>query len=108
MLNIDYVGYTYNFVRDESLTVDSTAMTITGGLLATGAAVDLHANNETNGLNFSTSGDLSNFQKGWSPVLTDIKVSIELAPITPAVPEPATATLSLLAMTALAARRRRK
>ena len=108
LLNSDYVGYTYNFVKGENLTVDSEAMTITGGLLATGIAVDLHGDKQTSGLNFSTNPNINGYQATWSPILTDIKVSVESIPVPPAVPEPATATLSLLALAGLAARRRRK
>ena len=102
MLNSDYVGYTYAFGKSATLTVDDEAKSITGGLLATGVAVDLHNSKSTTGLNFSTTPDLGSYQDKWSPILTDIKIS------TLPIPEPATATLSLLALAGLAMRRRRK
>ena len=51
--------------------------------------------------------EINSWEGNYIPVTTLTMSTIE-APITPSVPEPATATLSLLALAGLAARRRRK
>lgn len=100
-LSENYIGLTYGGDSAETMTIDTTTNTLTGGLLATGVAVDLHKDSPTTGeLNFTTSSGLGINQNGWSPILTNITVET--------VPEPATATLSLLALAGLAARRRRR
>ena len=100
-LNSDYIGKIYNYGKSAVTLTDNI---LTGGLVAPGVAVDLHGSTETTGLNFSTSGTFASTQATWSPILTEIKIKVGAAP---AVPEPTTATLSLLALAGLAARRRR-
>lgn len=100
-LNEAYLGMTYGGDKATAMTVNTDTNVLTGGLLATGVAVDLHTGTPTTGeLNFTTSSELGINQNGWSPILTNITVET--------VPEPATATLSLLALAGLAARRRRR
>ena len=100
LFTADCIGKTYGYGNAATLTL--TDATYTGGLKAPGVAVDLHGNTPTTGLNFTSSATFVSEQSTWSPILTDIKISV------PAVPEPTTATLSLLALAGLAGRRRRK
>ena len=100
-LTLDYVGCTYGYGEASSYTFDSEAKTVTGGLTRIDATIDVHDGSKTSGdLNFTTKNNFSATTNTWSPVLKDIKVTN--------IPEPATATLSLLALAGLCARRRRK
>ncbi len=99
----DHIGKTYGYGTAGSLSQNGN--TISGGLKAVGVAVDLHTNKSTTGLNFTSSATFASEQSGWSPILSDITINV---PSAPAVPEPTTATLSLLALAGLAVRRRRR
>ena len=99
-LDSSYVGYTYAYGKDATYTSNAEAKTLTGGLASTGVAIDVHTATDYN-LNYTTSPNFGDTNSAWSPILTNITVA-------DSVPEPATATLSLLALASLAARRRRK
>ncbi len=94
------IGKNYGYGTADTLTRNGN--TISDGLKAVGVAVDLHRNISTTGLNFTSSATFASEQSGWSPILSDITINVPAA----AVPEPTTATLSLLALAGLAARRR--
>ncbi len=93
--------------------VDGELMATISGLQYTG---DAHTMKQLNLGNTSTGGNGMDFTLSGlyihNQTLTDNQVASFVAslaaPSTPAVPEPATATLSLLALAGLAARRRRK
>ena len=99
-LTSSYIGYTYAYGKDATYTSNAEAKTLTGGLTSADVAVDVHSNTDYN-LNYTTSESFASVNGSWSPILTSVKV-------TDSIPEPATATLSLLALAGLAARRRRK
>ena len=96
-------GYTYT-PSNGQLAVNSDAQTIGGGLKIMGVRVDLHNSTNSTGANWVTAGNLDSEKGTWGVVMNNITLSTPEA----TVPEPTTATLSLLALAGLAARRRRK
>lgn len=91
------MGYTYT-PGTGALTVNADELTIGGAMKTLGVRVDYHPGVTTTGANWVSSADLSTAKGEWGAVITNITL----------IPEPATATLSLLALAGLAARRRRK
>ena len=91
------MGYTYT-PGTGALTVDADSKTISGSLKIIGVRVDFHEGTHTTGANWVTDSSLSPEKTEWGAVITNITL----------IPEPATATLSLLALAGLAARRRRR
>ncbi len=96
LFTTDYVGKTYGYGKETSLTLNGG--TITGGLVAAPIAVDYHTDSSTPYLAITTSATFASTTNTQSPILSNITINV---------PEPATATLSLLAFAGLAARRRR-
>ncbi|MBE6434899.1 MAG: PEP-CTERM sorting domain-containing protein [Akkermansiaceae bacterium] len=91
------MGYTYT-PGTNSLTVNTDAKTIGGAMKYIGVRVDYHPNVSTTGANWINNTDATSVDGTWGAVITNITL----------IPEPTTATLSLLALTGLAARRRRR
>ena len=87
------------------------SITLTGDYVAPSNSKIYFGAGSTNGGQDDFAGSIAQFQivQGVALGASDIKaIAIPAAPETPSVPEPATATLSLLALAGLAARRRRK
>ncbi len=106
----DYTTLGRNFTVNETNTVtftvayDSAKSEFVGTLTYDGASksVDLGDSFAVNAITATFDGD-----RGYLGYVNDIKLTVSTVP-PPAVPEPTTATLSLLALAGLAARRRRK
>ena len=76
-----------------------------------GTASTLRADGNLNYYHVYSDHGANSFQSGWktdAPIINLTAAVVAATPETPAVPEPATATLSLLALAGLASRRRRK
>lgn len=91
------MGYTYT-PGTSALTVNADELTIGGAMKRIGVRVDYHNGVSTEGANWINNANATSVNAAWGAVITNITL----------IPEPATATLSLLALAGLAARRRRK
>ena len=91
------MGYTYT-PGTGALTIDTASQTIGGAMKYIGVRVDYHSGVATTGANWINNSNATSVNPEWGAVITNITL----------IPEPTTATLSLLALAGLAARRRRK
>lgn len=108
VISVVQQGMYYYGGTTDTVSVDQTTSIITGGLRTIGVRVDLHRDNastpnvneniNTTGANLVMSSALTAAVGNQGAVYTSIKL----------IPEPTTATLSLLALAGLAARRRRR
>lgn len=108
VLNVAQQGMYYHGGTGSNVSVDQDGSIITGGLRTIGVRVDLHWDNkntpnvneniDTTGANLVMSSELTSEVTNQGAVYTSVKL----------IPEPTTATLSLLALAGLAARRRRR
>lgn len=109
-------NYAFIYVTADSNITSADDITIGGGINAPlaqrGVKVVKGADLDLSELTGSAGyiNNFGNYVKNYTTWLPDVKFELTQTstPVSPAVPEPATATLSLLALAGLAARRRRK